>query len=125
MPVAFVLVNTEIGRVEEVLQSLLGVDEVTEVFSVAGPYSIIAKVETDSFDKLVKIIPEKIHVIKGVSKTLTLIAFGVAKEYRVDACEQALALAKSGQLKALYELCKNCKQLKYCAYGARTVTFGL
>jgi len=125
MPVAFVLVNTEIGRVEEVMQSLLDVDEVTEVFSVAGPYSIVAKVETDSFDKLVKIIPERIHVIQGVSKTLTLIAFGTAREHRVDACEQALALVKSGQLKALYELCRNCKQLKYCAYGARTVTFGL
>jgi DNA-binding Lrp family transcriptional regulator len=125
MPIAFVLVNTELGRVDEVLQKLLDIEEVVEAFSVAGPYSVIAKVETDSFERLVKIIPERVHTIEGVEKTLTLIAFGVAREYRTDACEQALALARGGQLKPLYELCRGCKQLKYCAYGARTVTFGL
>jgi len=35
-------------------------EEVSEVYSVAGPYSIVAKIEADSFDKLSKIVPEKI-----------------------------------------------------------------
>ena len=68
MPVAFVLVNTELGRIEEVLDDLLGIDEVVEAYSVAGPYAIVAKVETDTFDKLAKVIPEKIHGLRGVPR---------------------------------------------------------
>lgn len=124
MPVAFVLVEAETGRIDEVLERILKVDEVAEAYSVAGPYSIVAKVETESFEKLVKVIPEEIHGIPGIKRTMTLIAFGIPKEFRSDACDQALALAKSGQMKALYALCRNCKQLKFCGYGARTVTFG-
>lgn len=57
MPVAFVLVNTELERIEDVLDKLLQIDEVVEAYSVAGPYSIATKVETDTFAKLVKVIP--------------------------------------------------------------------
>ncbi|MEM2192332.1 MAG: Lrp/AsnC ligand binding domain-containing protein [Candidatus Hadarchaeales archaeon] len=124
MPVAFILVDTETGRIEEVLEKILDVEEVAEAYSVAGPYSIVAKVETESFEKLVKVIPEEIHSIPGIKRTMTLIAFGTPKEFRTDACDQALALAKSGQMNALYSLCRKCRQLKLCAYGARVVTFG-
>ncbi|MEM4188039.1 MAG: Lrp/AsnC ligand binding domain-containing protein, partial [Candidatus Hadarchaeum sp.] len=84
MPVAFVLVETKLGRIDDVLNSLLNVDEVAEAYTVAGPYAIVAKVETDSFEKLVKVIPEKIHTIEGIVKTLTLVAFGTGKEFRTD-----------------------------------------
>lgn len=124
MSVAFVLVNTELGRIEEVLDKLLQIDEVVEVYSVAGPYSIAMKVETDTFDKLVKAIPEKLHKIDGIAKTITLLAFGTGREFRTDACEQAKGLAQRGDMKALYELCRGCKQLKLCGYGARVITYG-
>jgi len=124
MPVAFVLVNTELGRIEEVLDKLLEIDEVVEAYSVAGPYSIATKVETDTFEKLVKVIPEKLHEIDGITKTITLLAFGTGLKFRTDACEQAKGLAQRGDMKALYELCRGCKQLKLCSYGARVITYG-
>ena len=124
MPVAFVLVNTELGLIEEVLDKLLQIDEVVEAYSVAGPYEIAAKVETDTFDKLARVIPEKIHTIKGIIKTLTLLAFGTGREFRVDACDPAKELAQLGKTKSLYELCRNCRQLKLCNYGARVITYG-
>jgi len=125
MPVAFVLVETKPGRIEEVLNELLGVEEVVEAYSVAGPYAIVAKVETDSFEKLVKVIPERIHTIEGITKTLTLVAFGTGKEFRTDACDPALELSKSGNMEGLYALCRGCRQLKYCAHGARVITYGI
>ncbi len=125
MPVAFVLLNTELGRIEEVLDRLLEVDEVVEAYSVAGPYAIVAKVETDTFDKLVKVIPEKLHRIDGIAKTLTLMAFGTGKEFRTDACDPVRELAQRGEMKGLYELCRGCRQLKSCGYGARVITYGL
>lgn len=124
MPVAFVLLNTELGRIEEVLDKLLQIDEVVEAYSVAGPYAIAAKVETDTFDKLAKVIPEKLHKVEGVTKTLTLLAFGTGREFRVDACEPARGLAQRGDMKGLYALCRACKQLKLCGYGARVIAYG-
>ncbi|MEM3421903.1 MAG: Lrp/AsnC ligand binding domain-containing protein [Candidatus Hadarchaeum sp.] len=125
MPVAFVLVETKLGRIDDVLNRLLNVDEVAEAYTVAGPYAIVAKVETDSFEKLVKVIPEKIHTIEGIVKTLTLVAFGTGKEFRTDACDPAIELGKRGDLEALYALCRSCRQLKYCGHGARVITYGI
>ncbi|MDI6643147.1 MAG: Lrp/AsnC ligand binding domain-containing protein [Candidatus Hodarchaeaceae archaeon] len=125
MPVAFVLLNTELGRIEEVLDKLLEIDEVVEAYSVAGPYAIVAKVETDTFDKLVKVIPEKLHKVDGITKTITLLAFGTAREFRTDACDPAKELAQRGDMKGLYALCRGCRQLKFCGYGARVITYGI
>lgn len=124
MPIAFVLMNVELGRIEEVLDKLLGIEEVIEAFSVAGPYEIAAKVETDTFEKLAKTIPEKIHTIAGIQRTMTLLAFGTAREFRFDACDPAKELEQRIETKKLYELCKNCKQLKLCGYGARVIAYG-
>ncbi|MEM2282301.1 MAG: Lrp/AsnC ligand binding domain-containing protein [Candidatus Hadarchaeales archaeon] len=52
--------NREVGKIASVLNELQAMEEVSEVYSVAGPYSIVAKIEADSFDKLSKIVPEKI-----------------------------------------------------------------
>ena len=124
MPVAFVLLNTGLGQIEKVLDEVLEIDEVVEAYSVAGPYAILAKVETDTFDKLAKLIPEKLGKIDGITKTLTLLAFGTGKEFTVDACDPAKEMAQRGNMKGLYALCRGCKRLKFCGYGARVITFG-
>jgi uncharacterized protein with GYD domain len=124
MPVAFVLVETEVGRISDVLNKLQSIEEVVEVYSVAGPYSIIAKIEAESFEQLAKIVPEKIHRISGITKTLTLLAFGTAKTFRIDACARARELEKAGKLTELYQVCRGCGQLKFCSFGTRVVTFG-
>lgn len=124
MPVAFTLINAEVGRIDEVLSKILDVDEVVEAYSVAGPYAILAKIEAKEFEKLTEVVPQKIHQIKGIQDTLTLLAFGISKEFRVEACEKAEELAEKGDMEGLYQLCRNCKQLKFCAYGARVITYG-
>ncbi|MDI6820075.1 MAG: Lrp/AsnC ligand binding domain-containing protein [Candidatus Hodarchaeaceae archaeon] len=124
MPIAFVLINAEIGRIDDVLSELLKIDEVVEAYSVAGPYAILAKIEAEKFEKLTEIIPAKVHSIDGIKGTLTLLAFGVGRELRLEACEKARELARSGAIKELYGLCRSCKQLKLCSYGARVITYG-
>lgn len=117
------LVNAEVGRIGRVLDDLLQIAEVSEVYTVAGPYDIVAKVEADRFEKLTEIIP-KFHEVQGVTKTLTLLAFGISRQLRTEACEQAAELAEQEKLSELYELCRGCKQLKFCGYGARVITYG-
>jgi DNA-binding Lrp family transcriptional regulator len=123
MPVAFVLVNAEIGKIEDVLDKLLRINEVVEAYSVAGPYAIVAKVEADRFERLTEIVP-RFHEIEGITGTLTLLAFGISRELRAEACEKAAEFAKRGEMKKLYDLCRTCRQLKLCGYGARVITYG-
>ena len=72
MPNAFVLLNTAMGREENIIRDLKNLVEVKEVFRVYGVYDIIAKVESDTRDKVKEIIVWKLRNLKGVKSTLTL-----------------------------------------------------
>ncbi len=45
MPQAFVLINSEIGAEEEVLNALKNMENVKEAYIVYGVYDIVARVE--------------------------------------------------------------------------------
>ncbi len=73
MPSAFVLINTEIGAEEEILQELKKIANVKEAYVVYGVYDIIAKVEAENMDKLKEIISWKIRRLDKVRSTLTML----------------------------------------------------
>ena len=72
MALAFVLINTELGREKEVLGKLRAIPAVRDAYEVYGVYDIILKVEADSR----KVFKEAVAVIRrvaGVRSTLTMI----------------------------------------------------
>jgi len=73
MPMAFVLLNTEIGAEREVLTNIRKTEGVLEAFNLMGVYDIIARVKADSIDGLYKIISEKLQISKVHSKTTIVI----------------------------------------------------
>ena len=73
MPLAVVLINTEIGSEDEVVGELRKIGNVKESFTVYGVYDIVAKVEADSMDKLKEIVTWKIRRLDKVRSTLTMI----------------------------------------------------
>ncbi len=73
MPKAFVLINADIGAEEQLVQELNSIENVTEVYAVYGAYDIIAKVESDSMDKVKETITWKIRRLDNVRSTLTMI----------------------------------------------------
>jgi len=73
MPIAFVLINAEIGSEGEVLIELKKVEGVEEAYSVYGVYDIIAKVGADSMEKLKDIVTWRIRRLNKVRSTLTMI----------------------------------------------------
>lgn len=73
MPVAFVLINTDIGSMEEVLQSLKDIECVKEAHSTYGVYDIIAKVKAETTDRLNEAVTQQIRKLKNVRTTLTMI----------------------------------------------------
>jgi len=73
MPMAFVLVNTEIGSEADVLKELKKVKGVDEAFVVYGVYDIIARIKADTMDKLKEIVTWRIRRLGKVRSTLTMI----------------------------------------------------
>jgi len=73
MPVAFVLINAEIGSEDEVVTELRKIANVKESYVVYGVYDIVAKVEAESMDKLKEIVTWKIRRLDRVRSTLTMI----------------------------------------------------
>ena len=73
MPMAFVLINAEIGAENEVLKALREIPEVKEAYMVYGVYDIIARVETETMQELKDTISWKIRRLDTVRSTLTMI----------------------------------------------------
>jgi DNA-binding Lrp family transcriptional regulator len=73
MPMAYVLLNTEIGSELNVLGALKKVEGVEEAHNLWGVYDIIASVRADTMDKLKAIINKKIEKLGKVNAKLTMI----------------------------------------------------
>ena len=52
MATAYVLINCELGSEEAIIQQLKGLDGVKEVHGTFGAYDILAKIESDTVEKL-------------------------------------------------------------------------
>jgi DNA-binding Lrp family transcriptional regulator len=73
MPLAFVLVNAEVGSEDQVVKELRKIASVKESYAVYGVYDVVAKVEAESMDKLKEIITWKIRRLDKVRSTLTML----------------------------------------------------
>jgi len=73
MPMAFVLINAEIGSEEEVLKELKKVEGVVEANVVYGVYDVVAKIKADSMDKLKDVVTWHVRRLNKVRSTLTMI----------------------------------------------------
>jgi len=72
-PIAFVLINTEIGSETEVLKALKKVSGVKEAYNVYGVYDIVAKIQAETMDKLKEMVTWHIRRLDKVRSTLTMI----------------------------------------------------
>jgi DNA-binding Lrp family transcriptional regulator len=72
--IIYVLIQTQVGRVGDVLDRIKALKGVVEAHSVTGEYDIICKIETRDLEEVRRIVVEGIHKIEGVVRTVTLIA---------------------------------------------------
>lgn len=69
---ALVLVNTDLGSQDKVIESLKLVEGVEEAHALYGVYDLLMKIKANSFDKIKEIIKLRIKQITGVTSSLTL-----------------------------------------------------
>lgn len=81
MVVAIVLINVERGRIDAVAEQLLKLSGVTEVFSVAGQYDMVALLRTQTNEGIADLMTHHVRDIPYITRTETLMAF---KAYSPD-----------------------------------------
>lgn len=70
---AIVLLNTDIGSEDEVLEQLSRIDGVVEASVVYGVYDVVVKVRARTIEELKEIITNRIRKLSKVKSTLTMI----------------------------------------------------
>jgi len=73
METLYLLVETEVGRLDEVLNRLKSVPGVTEVQAVTGPFDLIVKVEAPQINTALDTVVHKIRRVAGIKSTETLV----------------------------------------------------
>jgi DNA-binding Lrp family transcriptional regulator len=81
---AVVLIQCEIDEIPEAAQAIAELDGVSEVYSVAGEFDLVAIVRVPNHGDLASTIPGGISKVDGVSRTETLIAFQVYSQHDLE-----------------------------------------
>lgn len=75
MVTAIILINVEPGRTATIAETLSKVAGISEVYSVAGNFDLVALVRLRENDALADLVASRIRKIEGIIRTETLIAF--------------------------------------------------
>jgi DNA-binding Lrp family transcriptional regulator len=73
MTSAFLIINAELLFVEDVINKLKEIPEIVDVYKVQGIYDIIARVNSDTEEKLKELVSERIRRIDRITGTVTVI----------------------------------------------------
>jgi DNA-binding Lrp family transcriptional regulator len=68
---AYVLIETQVGKVAHVAQAMRDLDGVQLAEDLAGPYDVIARVQASGLEELGRLVVFRIQVLDGVTRTLT------------------------------------------------------
>lgn len=75
MVTAFILMNVSRTHLKSIADDLLAIDGIAEVYSVAGPFDIIAIARVRQHDELNDLVTGHVAALEGIENTETLIAF--------------------------------------------------
>jgi len=75
MITAILLCNVNRQRIPETAQALVDIPEISEVYSVAGDYDLVALVRVRRHEDLAEVVTSKLAPLEGITRTNTLIAF--------------------------------------------------
>ena len=82
---AVVLIQCEIDSIPEAAQAIADIEGISEVYSVAGEWDLVAIVRVQDHEDLASVIPGGVAKVEGVERTETLIAFQVYSRHDLEA----------------------------------------
>jgi len=85
MVTAIVLINTAQGRTPEVAQALIRLPGISEAYSVAGSYDLVAMARVRDHEMLADLVSGQVQKVPGIESTNTLIAFRAYSQRDLEA----------------------------------------
>ncbi|MBI5837858.1 MAG: Lrp/AsnC ligand binding domain-containing protein [Candidatus Eisenbacteria bacterium] len=85
MVTAVLLLKVERGRVNEVAEALADVPGVTEVYSVAGRYDLVAVLRVRETEQMAELVTREVVKVQGIRETETLTAFRAYSRHDLEA----------------------------------------
>ncbi len=68
---AYVLINTQIGQTQRVVEELKQIEEVKRLDVIMGPYDVIVEIEVANYEDISKLLLEKFQSIPAINHTMT------------------------------------------------------
>ena len=84
MVTALVLLNLDRDQIKEVSQKMVDMQEVSEVYSVAGRYDLVAIIRVKNNEQISDTITGKFSELEGITATETLIAFNTFSRHDLE-----------------------------------------
>ncbi len=81
---ALALLQIARDKVNSVGETLAALPGITEVYSVAGRYDLVAVIRVQTNDALAELVTEKIRQVDGILDSETLIAFRVYSKHDLE-----------------------------------------
>jgi len=82
---AVILLMVEKDKVNEVASKLVELSGISEVYSVAGHYDLVAIVRVRDNDQIAEAVTNRMLQIDGIQRSETLIAFRAFSRYDLEA----------------------------------------
>ena len=81
---AIVLLNIERDMINQVADQLAQLDGISEVFSVAGQYDLVAILRVNTNEALANLVTSKMLQVEGILDSETLIAFKAYSKHDLE-----------------------------------------
>ena len=81
---AIVLLKVGKDRINEVAEAIVDLDGVSEVYSVAGQYDLVAVIRARDDGQVASLVTEQILKAEGILSSETLIAFRAYSRYDLE-----------------------------------------
>ena len=81
---AVVLLKCQRNKINSVAETLAGIDGISEVFSVAGAYDLVAILRVRNNDDLADLVTSEMLQVDGIVDSETLIAFKVFSRHDLE-----------------------------------------
>lgn len=85
MVTAVVLLKVAREKIVEVAETLAGIDGVTEVYSVAGRFDLVAMLRVRQAEDMAHLVTSEIVKVQGIRETETLMAFRAYSRHDLEA----------------------------------------
>ena len=70
---AYVLIETQVGKIKQVVEVIRNIQGVASVDVVTGPYDAIAVIQTETLNNFENLVVEKVLLLAGISRTVICI----------------------------------------------------